>query len=272
MYTILLDLVKRIARVLREIHIKFKVGVLRPQRSGLGTQDLRDLIFMLHLIERKRLNSRGVSMLGDILIIKPQHTKAAQEILEVIHRNDQEKMIIAIGGESGSGKTEVAHELGRALKERRTPGKIMHIDNYYKIPPPERNDWRKAHGVESVGYTEYDWKKIERNIQDFHEDRDQVTMPCIDLITDQVDQLQTSFQGLQYLIIEGLYAVKAEADLRVLIDLTYHETKYMQYARGKEPVNDFRWQVLEREHQVVQSLRPLTNLLITQDFQVKELQ
>ena len=211
-------------------------------------------------------------MLGDILIIKPQHTKVAQEILEVITKKDQDKMIIAIGGESGSGKTEVAHELGRALKERGTPAKIMHIDNYYKIPPQERNEWRKTHGVDKVGYSEYDWTKIERNIEDFLKDSDQVTMPCIDLVTDQVDQLQTSFKGLQYLIIEGLYAIKAEAHLRVLIDLTYHETKYMQYARGKEPVNDFRWQVLEKEHQVIQSLRPFTNLLITQDFQLKELQ
>jgi uridine kinase len=211
-------------------------------------------------------------MLGDILIIKPQHTKVAQEILEVIAKTDQDKMIIAIGGESGSGKTEVAHELGRALKERGTPAKIMHIDNYYKIPPRERNEWRKTHGVDKVGYSEYDWTKIERNIEDFLQGSDQVTMPCIDLVTDQVDQLQTSFKGLQYLIIEGLYAIKAEAHLRVLIDLTYHETKYMQYARGKEPVNDFRWQVLEKEHQVVQSLRPFTNLLITQDFQLKELQ
>lgn len=211
-------------------------------------------------------------MLGDVLIIQPHHTAAARQLLEVIDRQDRGKLVIAIGGESGSGKTEVAHELGCALKERGTPAKIMHIDNYYRVPPRDRTAWRKEHGLESIGTSEYDWDLINRNIEDFLQDRERATMPCIDLLTDQIDQLQTSFKGLQYLIIEGLYAVKAEADLRVLIDLTYHQTKKMQYERGKEPINEFRWQVLEREHQVVQSLRPFTDLLITEDFQVQEVQ
>jgi uridine kinase len=93
-------------------------------------------------------------------------------------------------------------------------------------------------------------------------------MPCIDLLTDQEDRLITSFKGLRYLIIEGLYAIKAEADLKVLIDLTYHETKKAQFDRGKEPTNEFRWQVLEQEHQVVQSLRSRADLLVTNDFTV----
>ncbi|MDZ7844997.1 MAG: zeta toxin family protein [Anaerolineales bacterium] len=211
-------------------------------------------------------------MLGDVLIIKDKHKTAAAQILEIIDARPREKQVIAIGGESGSGKTEVAHELACQLKKRENPAKIMHIDNYYRVPPRERTAWRQAHGLESIGYTEYDWELINRNLDDFRADRDQVVMPCIDLLTDQVDQLHTSFQGLQYLIIEGLYAVKADADLKFLIDLTYRETKNMQFARGKEPINDYRWQVLEREHQVVQSLRPLTDLLITADFQIKKLQ
>ncbi|RLD06195.1 MAG: uridine kinase, partial [Chloroflexota bacterium] len=134
----------------------------------------------------------------------------------------------------------------------------------------ERNPWRKEHGVESIGYTEYDWEAIDRNLAEFREDKEGATMPCIDLLTDQEDQLLTSFKGLHYMVIEGLYAIKAEADVRVLIDLTYHETKKAQLVRGKEKVNVWRMSVLEREHQVVQSLRPLVNLLVTKDFDVVE--
>jgi uridine kinase len=74
------------------------------------------------------------------------------------------------------------------------------------------------------------------------------------------------------MIIEGLYALKAEADLRILIDLTFQETKNMQRKRGKEDVNEYRWQVLEQEHRAVQSLRPLTDLLVTKDFNLKRIQ
>lgn len=70
--------------------------------------------------------------------------------------------------------------------------------------------------------------------------------------------------------MEGLYPLKADADLKIFIDLTYHDTKKAQVLRGKEPQNEFRLHVLQREHEVVQSLRPLADLIVTKDFDVIE--
>jgi uridine kinase len=207
-------------------------------------------------------------MLGDVLLITDGHRKAAQGVLKHLEGFSQEKFVLAIGGESGSGKTEIAHVIARSLKELGTPAKVMHIDNYYLTSPENRTSWRQEHGLESIGYTEYNWEIINKNLDEFQNDADKVIMPCIDLLTDQEDQLITSFKGLKYLIIEGLYAIKAPANLKVLINLTYHDTKKAQYQRGKEPTDEFRWQVLEREHQVVQSLRPQADLLVLKDFTV----
>jgi uridine kinase len=204
-------------------------------------------------------------MLGDVLLITDIHKKAARGILEHLERIKGEKVILAVGGESGSGKSEIAHEIARSLKAVQTPAKIMHIDNYYLSSPQNRTTWRKEHGIKSIGYSEYNWDLIDKNLDQFRNDDGDVLMPCIDLLTDQEDQLLTSFKGLKYMIIEGLYAIQARADLKVLIDLTYLETKKAQYQRGKEPTNDYRWQVLEREHEVVQSLRPQANLLVDKD-------
>jgi uridine kinase len=207
-------------------------------------------------------------MLGDVLLINENHRKAAAKIYEQLLKINELKVVLAISGESGSGKTEIAHLVARLLKDNSTPAKVMHIDNYYQTSPAERTPWRKKHGIDQIGYTEYDWEAINRTLSEFRNDLDQVTMPCIDLLTDQEDQLLTSFKGLKYLIVEGLYAIQVDADLRVMIELTYHETKKAQYQRGKEPTNDFRWQVLEREHQVVLSLRPKADLLVKKDFSV----
>jgi uridine kinase len=209
-------------------------------------------------------------MLGDVLLIQEKHKLAAKAIVEHVKALDDDKITIAVGGESGSGKTELGHEIAHLLKSQGTPAKVMHIDNYYKTSPQERNPWRKAHGVESIGYTEYDWGLINQNLADFHNDAAEAIMPCIDLLTDQEDKLITSFKGLKFMVIEGLYAVQAEADLRVFIDLTYHETKKAQLVRGKETMDEWRAQVLEREHQVVRSLRPLANLIVDKDYQVVE--
>lgn len=205
-------------------------------------------------------------MLGDVLLITDNHKKAEKQLVSHLDQLSGNKIVLAIGGESGSGKTEIAHEVARILKSRNTPAKVMHIDNYYLTSPTERTSWRKEHGLESIGFTEYDWKGINRNINEFREDAEQVTMPCIDLLTDQEDLLSTSFKGLKYLVIEGLYAIQAEADLKVLIDLTYHETKKAQFERGKEEPNEYRWQVLQREHEVIQSIRSRADLLVSKDY------
>ena len=208
-------------------------------------------------------------MLHDVLLITEKHKKAAQQIVERINAMEGSKIVIAIGGESGSGKSELGHEVARLLKLQNTPAKVMHIDNYYKTSPQERNPWRKAHGVEKIGYTEYNWGIINRNLQEFRDDAAVAVMPCVDLLTDQEDFITTSFLGLRYMVVEGLYAVQVEAELRVLIDLTYHETKKAQLVRGKENMDEWRLQVLEQEHKVVQSLRPLADLIVTPEFDVK---
>lgn len=210
-------------------------------------------------------------MLGDVLLIEDKHRNAAGEIVKHLQTMKGDKVVLAVTGESGSGKSEIAHEIARALKDLGTPAKILHTDNYYKVHPRDRKQWRLEHGLENIGPGEYDWELIQEHIAKFRDDEADVTLPCIDLLTDQIDHLRTSFRGMKYLILEGLYAIRAEADLRVMIDLTYHETKHTQLERGKEKVNQYRWQVLEREHQAVEALRVFTDLLVSKDFTLQRI-
>lgn len=208
-------------------------------------------------------------MLGDVLLISEKHENAAKEIVPHILKNRKNKYIIAISGESGSGKTELSHVIAKMLRKEGIFCKPIHIDNYYRILPLERTEWRKSHGIENVvGLGEYDWDTIYKNIDDFKNDRSS-TMPCVDLVTEQVDQLTTDFRGIEMIIIDGLYAIHTEGvDLRIFIELTYHETKKAQVVRGKEPQNEYRMQVLEQEHRVVQSLREKADIFINKEYQV----
>lgn len=208
-------------------------------------------------------------MLGDVLLITDNHRKAAAQIVDRLGDIKADKFVIAVGGESGAGKSELAHVIARRLKDKGELAKTLHIDDYYKVPPRERTEWRKEHGMESVGLSEINWDLLGQHIADFRESKEAV-LPCIDLLTDQIDKLITTFEGIKYLIVEGLYPLNIDAGLRIFIDLTYHETKRAQIVRGKEPQTEWRWKVLEREHQVVQSLRPLADLLVTKDFDVVE--
>jgi len=208
-------------------------------------------------------------MLGDVLLIEEKHRNAGNDIVNRILKVRRDKFIVGISGESGSGKTELAHVVARGLRKQGIMAKPIHIDNYYITHPLERTDWRKKHGIENVvGYDEYDWDTIYRNINDFKESK-VTSMPCVDLVTEQVDTLITDFDGIDMLIIDGLYAIKTEGiDLRVFIELTYHETKKAQITRGKEPQNEYRMAVLEQEHKMVQSLKKSADLLVNNSYEV----
>ena len=208
-------------------------------------------------------------MLGDILLIQDKHHKAGEAIISEILKQKKDKFIIAISGESGSGKTELAHVVARGLRKHGIFAKPMHIDNYYRVLPLERKEWRISNGIEQcVGYDEYDWGTINLNIDEFRKGAEAI-MPCVDLVTEQVDTLITDFKDVDMLIIDGLYAIKTEGvDLRGFIELTYHETKMAQSDRGKEPQNEYRWAVLEQEHRMVRKLRESADLLVNMDYEV----
>mgnify|MGYP001822716167 CR=1 FL=1 len=202
-------------------------------------------------------------------MITEKHQKAGDAIIEHILKNKKDKYMVGISGESGSGKTELAHVVAKGLRKHGIMAKPLHIDNYYRIHPLERTEWRKMHGIEKVvGYDEYDWETIYKNLLDFKEGNASA-MPCIDLVTEQVDTLITDFSKVDMLIVDGLYSIKTEGlDLRVFIELTYHETKKAQAVRGKEPQNEYRWAVLEQEHKMVQALKENADLLVNKEYEV----
>jgi uridine kinase len=213
-------------------------------------------------------------MLGDILLIQEKHKVAGAKIVEEILKRKKGRFIIGISGESGSGKTELAHVIAKSLRKHGIFAKPMHIDNFYNTHPLKRRQWRLEQGVENVvGFNEYLWNDINRVMDDFKNGRVS-EMPCVDLVTEQVDKLTTDFSEVEMLIVDGLYAIKTEGiDLRIFIDLTYLETKekHTMDSRGKEVMDEVRWATLAQEHKMVSSLKPLADLIVTSDYDIPAL-
>ena len=87
----------------------------------------------------------------------------------------------------------------------------------------------------------------------------------------QIDKLITDFSDIEILVVDGLYAIALNRiNLKVYINLTYHETKKNRGNRGKEENNEFRFQILEMEHQQLLKLIPQADLIINKDYIVEE--
>jgi len=204
-------------------------------------------------------------MLNDRITVTKKHIDAANVVVDELLPRIGDKYIIAIGGEVGSGKSTLAFAIAHRLKKEGIKSKIIDLDDFYTIPPHSRKAWRRKHGIESVGPEEYDWDSINRVIEDFRHDRDS-TMPCVDLITDEVDRISTTFRSVRVVIFNGLYATMLwQADFKVFLELTYRETLEAQLFGEKEEMTEFRKKILEREHKMVQALKSGCNMFFDFD-------
>lgn len=204
-------------------------------------------------------------MKEDLLFINKKHEATAETILEKVLEEKKEKYVIAVSGESESGKSEISHCLGRLLRKKEIRTKIVNMDSFYKIPAEKRREWRQKHGVNSIGYEEYDWKTIDKVISDF-KNGIKSTMPFYDVISRQSDTLTTDFKDIEILIINGLYSIKAKgSDLKVFIEVSYEDTQDVQQKKDMETLDEWRIVELKREHEVMLTLKDEATFFVDLD-------
>lgn len=207
-----------------------------------------------------------IKIIGDKVIIQKQHKIKAKNLLpEVIHRfKNGEKYVVSIGGESGTGKTEIMLVLRNLLYKEGIKAQVISLDDYYKSNWIDRNAIRKENGIDSVGRSEIHWKVLDEVVKIFKSKEG--SRCCIRRINKFTESIEYSiFDSIapDILIIEGLYACYIqEADLRVYLEGTYQETKSFRLERMKEEQNDFRNQVLEKEHKEVVESKQFADIVV----------
>ena len=210
--------------------------------------------------------------LGDILVINDNHKKAGREITDFILKEyTGGKVSIAIGAESGTGKSEISHLIAKNLfkSEKKLKSFIVHSDDFFALPHKERNELRQKTNLASIGPSEIDFDELSYILKKF-KSNGHILIPILEFITSSAHKLFVDFKGIQVLICEGLYAPMLNVTYKIFIDLTYHDTKDFRAARGKEIIDEFRLKVLEKEHQAISQLRDQVDYIITKDYSLKK--
>lgn len=213
--------------------------------------------------------------LGDIRLIKDEIKKVGDQISRIILADFpwDEKIIVAVGGESGSGKSEVAHVISSNLFK--SPYKIksfiLHFDDFFILPRKERYEYRLKTNCRSVGISEIDQEELEHIMKRFKGDAGVTLVPVYDILTSTKHQLVVNLDNIPVLLVDGLYANSVQADYNIFIDRSYRDTKKFQAERGKEKMDKFRQLVLEKEHKAVSKLRKNANFIINKDYSLTRL-
>jgi len=215
----------------------------------------------------------------DKLRISAGHDKAANELVHVILEalKATGKVIFAAGGESGTGKSEIAYLVREILKGQAVSTVEWSFDNAYVTPPEEREKKRAEDYDNNVGLKEMNRPKIEEVMSCFEQDRP-VTVPIVIINEDgsrPKKEITLNMADKKVLIFDGLYAaligeIKTDGSKATRI-IAMNEKKFnlnAQKERGKEELNEHRLKVLERECNAVRSLWPHVTHKISEDWNV----
>jgi len=217
-------------------------------------------------------------MIGDRIIIKEEHIKKASIILPYItslvknNRKKPIKIVIGIGGESGTGKTEINTVIQRLLWEKhKLRAKQIHLDDYYITNWQNRNKIRKEKGLDSIGICEIQWDKLKQVIKRFKSHKKKLYVQRIHMFTDSIEYVIANNRNIDILLIEGLYTLYlckfGLIDLPIYLEGSMKDTYQFRKERYKEnPDDTFRKLVLIRESKEVRKTKKYAKVVILWDI------
>lgn len=205
-------------------------------------------------------------MRGDKLIIEKYHTDRAAEICTLLVDRIEGKFVITVGGESGSGKSELASEIARLLTERGLKAGILQQDDYFAFPPKTNHEMRRRN-LEQVGPYEVKLDFLDSNLRSFKRGENPIYKPLVIYDEDRIITEEMDTGDIAVLVAEGSYtSLLRFADFRVFIDRDYHQTLEARKRRARDTFEPFIVDVLEREHQIVSPHKSLADVVIPADF------
>jgi len=210
-------------------------------------------------------------MRGDKLIIREEHTKAAQGVAGLLLTqiiDNRRKFIITIAGESGSGKSEIAAVLSEFLTKGGVKNIIFQQDDYFLYPPKTNAEMRRK-DITHVGLSEVRLEVLDQNLFDFLEGKENIDKPLVIFDDDLITEETIKPEGIQVIIVEGTYTtILKNAHSHVFIDRTNVDTRKARMLRSREEQDGFLEEILEIEHRIISSHKPKADIIVTRNYDV----
>ncbi len=210
-------------------------------------------------------------MIGDKLNIREEHRKAAEGVLKLLLPEIAQspgKYALAIAGESGSGKSELAAVLAERLLEKGFKSMILQQDDYF-LYPPKTNAAKRRQVIQRVGPAEVRLELLDQNIREALDNKDKITKPLVIYKQNRITQDTLDLQGVKVIIAEGTYTtLLSNVHARVFIDRTYLDTKQSRWERAREAPDPWIEEILAIEHCIISAHKNKADITVTCDYEV----
>lgn len=210
---------------------------------------------------------------GERLDLEPTHLALAQLLLAKLEGQfglgQEDRTVVAIAGESGSGKSTSAMAIADVLSARSISTVVLHQDDYF-IRPPRANHSHRIGDLSSVGPHEVRLDLLASHIADFRAGRDVSDAPRADHHSDSFVSRRLDLGNASVLIVEGTYVLTLhDSDVRIFLEATHEETDERRRRRNRDvdaPIID---RILSIEHEIIARQARRADIVIDRDFRIR---
>jgi len=199
-------------------------------------------------------------------------TVLAQQLFELLRprweTQPNTRVVVAVAGESGSGKTATARKFALACEQGNVRTVQINQDNYFHLPP-RTNHEQRAQSLSHVGPHEVNLALISEHIAAFRAGVSEVAGPLVDYPGNRFTTQTLSFADATVLVVEGTYVLQLESiDVRVFLQATHHETEVRRKERNRDIDDPFVTQVLAIEHDIISRQAAVADVMVDAEFRI----
>jgi uridine kinase len=204
-------------------------------------------------------------MIGDKLTHHDSYQVVTHRVMDALQNEFRQRRIcIAVGGESGCGKTSLAHALHLDIEKKLgLKGYLFHADDYFLLPPKDNHNQRLS-DIGNVGVQEVNLQLLDQHIQSFLSlEKDIVEKPLVNYNENSISTELVVPKEFDFCIVEGTYTMLLNEPLyKVFIQKTYKDTRADRVSRARDLINDFNERVLEIEHLIISEQSKFADMII----------
>ena len=207
-------------------------------------------------------------MIGDKVQLNEKYLQPARLIYEKYQDIIKPGFTLSIAGESGSGKSTLALALQHVLLENGSKAMVLHMDDYFKLPPTSNHN-KRLEDIGWVGPGEVHLDVLQNHLEAFKSGVPEIEKPLVYYAENEIKRETLDFTQTDVLLIEGTYTATLKVDLSIFISRTYLDTYADRVKRARDPITPFVEQVLEIEHQIIARQGEKANVIIDKNFEIK---